>query len=430
MTRAFAANRFMTLQLAFAALLCFPYPCRADYASTYGLSARGTAMGNAYTAIADDCTAAFHNPAALVLPENNSIMVGYFYGLPQVELDRVSAGGSTFDAALTAPQIGLTVDLGRIVSFTERKVVFGLFVSHPDNLKIASWVRPAPETNLQYASFGRVHDLLVMAFGLGVDVTKWLSVGYGFRYNVTYNAKSMVLTLDPVTLDFVYNTVDVRSENDITPAVGLLVHPGGRWSAGLSWRKEHTAADVKGHGRAGLQLLPDFGISLPVNFALYDFYSPREISIGGAWWFGEKILVSLEVTHEEWRGFNSPYGDDDIGRASFRDVIVPRIGFERTTERGLALRFGYWYHPSVVRTVQPETAYLDPDRHVLSAGIGVPWSLDRWVRLPLQVDAFVQGHILPRKHFDVVGEKVSAGGAIFVAGITLRLDILGEDAVN
>lgn len=412
----------MTLVLTVAALLCFPCPCRADYASAYGLSARGTAMGNAYTAIADDCTAAFHNPAALVCSEHDSIMIGYFYGLPQVDLDR-GVGGSTFDAALTAPQIGLTVDLGRIVSFMERKIVFGLFVSHPDNLKVASWVRPAPETNLQYASFGRVHDLLVMAFGLGVDVTKWLSIGYGFRYNVTYNAKKMVLTLDPATLGFVYNTVDVRSENDITPAAGLLVHPGGRWSAGASWRKEHTAADVMGRGRAGLQFTPGFGISLPVDFALYDFYSPREIAVGGSWRFGERNLVSVEVTHEGWKGFSSPYGNDAIGRASFRDVVVPRIGFERTTDRGLAFRAGYWYHPSVVRRVQPETAYLDPDRHVLSAGLGVPWAIERCVRLPLRVDAFVQAHILPRKRFEVVGEKVSAGGAIFTAGITLRLDM-------
>ena len=416
----------MTLLLAFIVLLCFPDPCRADYASAYGLSARGTAMGNAYTAIADDCTAVFHNPAALVLSENDSIMIGYFYGLPQVDLDRGGAG-STFDAALTAPQIGLTFDLGRIASFTEKKVVFGIFVSHPGNLKIASWVHPTPETNLQYATFGRVHDLLVMAFGFGVDVTKWLSLGYGFRYNVTYNAKNMVLTLDPATLGFVYNTVDVRSENDIAPAAGLLVHPGGRWSVGLSWRKEHTAADVMGHGRTGLQLLPNFEISLPVNFAAFDFYSPREISIGVAGWFGDNTLASLEVTHEGWKGFSSPYGDDAIGRASFRDVIVPRIGLEHTMERGLALRLGYWYHPSVVRAVQRSTAYLDPDRHVLSAGIGVPWSLDRWVRLPFQIDAFVQGHILPRKRFEVVGEKVSAGGAIFVTGITLRLDIPGED---
>ena len=44
--------------------------------------------------MADDCTASFYNPAALVLAEHDSITIGYVYGIPKVDFDEGGGEGS------------------------------------------------------------------------------------------------------------------------------------------------------------------------------------------------------------------------------------------------------------------------------------------------------------------------------------------------
>ena len=50
---------------ALALLVLAPLTARAHYYSYYGLGSRATAMGGAYTALANDSSAAYYNPAAL-----------------------------------------------------------------------------------------------------------------------------------------------------------------------------------------------------------------------------------------------------------------------------------------------------------------------------------------------------------------------------
>ena len=75
--------------LTIYALLAFwlfetPSVSAATLAETGGLGARATAMGGAFTAVADDFSAAYYNPAGLAQIEGYSISIEYLLVLPQI----------------------------------------------------------------------------------------------------------------------------------------------------------------------------------------------------------------------------------------------------------------------------------------------------------------------------------------------------------
>ena len=63
---------------------------RASVLDIYGLNPRGTAMGNAQTAVADDYTATVYNPGALTQKKQTSVGAGFIATFPGLFIDRAS----------------------------------------------------------------------------------------------------------------------------------------------------------------------------------------------------------------------------------------------------------------------------------------------------------------------------------------------------
>ena len=114
---------------------------------------------------------------------------------------------------------------------------------------------------------------------------------------------------------------------------------------------------------------------------------------------------------------------------NFRDRLVPRLGAEYQMEMSEAIempwRAGYAYERSPVPDQRGVTNFVDSDRHVLSAGVGLRL-LRPLAELPgeLRIDAHVQWSILPERvtrkdnPADFVGD-FHAGGSILALGGTL-----------
>ena len=68
-------------------LACFSFPSitLANVQEVSGLSSKATAMGNAFSAVADDFSAVYYNPAGLAQQDHHSLYMGYLVVLPRLK---------------------------------------------------------------------------------------------------------------------------------------------------------------------------------------------------------------------------------------------------------------------------------------------------------------------------------------------------------
>jgi len=104
----------------------------------YGWGSRATAMGGAFTALADDFSAVYYNPAGLMYPRSLEEPVpdrkgirfdfGYVYGEPRLWIRDPHEGEAVEDyGSTTGPYLGFSVDPVDFHGTFRRKVfAFGL----------------------------------------------------------------------------------------------------------------------------------------------------------------------------------------------------------------------------------------------------------------------------------------------------------------
>ena len=266
--RALTVDRLLRTIILFV-LTAAPIPALADYASIYGLSPRAAAMGGAFTAVADDTSAVFYNPAGLALDRPDALVAGYVFAAPRIRLreDLTGEEYTAFNEELSAGQIGLTLAMDPIFTSLNRRFVVGMLISYTGDTKVASWVATNPWSERQLPVSGRAQDVMVMAYGAGLEIFPWLRIGAGFRFNVTYNAHRMEFTFRVPELEFVVNRIDIKAETEMAPMAGLLVRPTERLSIGLTWRREHSVANIVAYGCNRIEFFDDLLIELPLKSA-------------------------------------------------------------------------------------------------------------------------------------------------------------------
>jgi len=378
-------------------------------------------MGGAFTAVADDTSAVFYNPAGLALDRPDALAAGYIFAAPRVKLreDLTGAEYTAFDEELRAGQIGLTLALDPIFAPLDRRLVVGMLISYTGDTKVASWVDTKPWIERQFPVAGRSQDVMVMAFGAGLEVFPWLRIGAGFRFNVTYNAYRMEFTLDLPELEFIVNRIDIKAETEMAPTVGLLVRPVEGLNIGLTWRREHSIANIVAHGYNRIEVFDDLIIELPLKIDFYDFYSPMEVAAGVAYTPAGGLDLSADITFAQWSRFDNPFGERPQG--AMRDTWIPRMGASWAAGADWTVMGGYAFHPSPVRSGQTETAFIDNVQHSFSAGARYTVSPNRILRKPLLIDGAFQYKYLPSRHFDTVSGSFRTWGHVFGGAIAVTL---------
>jgi hypothetical protein len=89
--------------------------------------------------------------------------------------------------------------------------------------------------------------------------------------------------------------------------------------------------------------------------------------------------------------------------------------------KGLRAQLGYYWQPSPVRDAQSATRYLDTDEHVFSCACEYALRLDRFLEVPLKLQAYFQVQHLPRRTLTTVGDTMSVWGTITNVGGTVQL---------
>ncbi len=411
-------QRHGLVSILLSILVSLPITVQADFFDGLGVGARAMAMGSAYTAIADDLTAVYYNPAGLAQIETHTLSLAYVWSDPH--LKERSAEDPSFEAQqvipykLRAPVIGIGFNLDK--TFKGKGPIharLAVLNSFPDNFKSIYRIWDPETSTPRWVRFGDYWDRVHLMGGLSLkaDQVPWLSLGLGFRYIISgneylvdrYGTRGLDLTTDDL---FAHTharaNLDMGVDTEAAATFGLLITPTNNLRLGYSFQdslsllvypviSDKAAARIILNNRErGKPILLDMLI------AIEGYYWPQQHSWGAAYTYGDDLLISLGLTLLKWSKFTSTArGDPD---PKWKDSVIPRLGIEYRPLNGLAVRCGYFFEPSPVPDQVRTSNYLDNDRHVFSLGAGYTFS-DPWhvVREPIRFDVVFQYMHLPNR---------------------------------
>lgn len=429
--------------LAFA--LALPAPAAASVLDIFGFDARGVAMGNAQTAVADDFTAAFYNPGALARRKRVVAGAGFLAGVPMLTIDRARPD-SEIAERLPEDFAGLTVGaLFPLGEALDNRIALGVGVYVP--LAQLAEGDIADSRVPQFYRYQNLPDKFVVAAALSTELTDWLSVGGGVQ---------VLAGLDG-GLDFEVALADraVRSQSTgidvaLTAAgtAGVLLAPLDDLTVGLSWRQ-----DIALHYALPSRIAIDDLITIGLAFSGTVLYTPESFNLGAAYAIDAiDLRVTGEVSYVRWSKAPDPSIDIsldlegraleglglderlDIGSGApvdlrFRDVAVWRIGLEHRIDETLVVRGGYTWRPSPAPLPDGAFNYIDGDAHVVGTGLGVTFNNPLEAEgNPAHVDLAWQGTVMTEQAVrkqaggDPVGDY-TAGGLVHALSVSFRHDL-------
>ncbi len=444
--------------LTFVALVSALPPGRVDaqtgiFFDEFGAGPRAMALGQAFTALADDPSAAYYNPAGLVQTQGIFVYsVGYIYGKPRVsaEFSEEPEYNVSEELSIRGFYSGIASDLD-IASMIEvypwlEPLAFGL----------VSWIN-LPEI-VQYHTlptfrspyFLRYNDrfqLLALAISLAYEIAPGLSVGAGIMPQVTSTSVQKAFEAlnkidDPV--QGLRLSIHQKAEMLMVPVAGVLFSPPwggsrGKLSVGLSYRGEMKSFHGKGPLTQGFGLETEEGAFIPI-FVIPEVqvinlvsFNPRQLTVGAAWKLRGRCTLSGDVTWKDYSDFEYFMGEKPS--PGFKDTFVPRAGAEYILRpeflsagtgaiKTLSVRAGYYWEPSPVEDINGPFNILDSDQHVLSAGFGVDfsgWGVDH------MLEGFFQAHLLTQRNIrndeDPVFGPVEIDGEVYSFGLSYMMKL-------
>lgn len=429
-----------------AVSLCAAPPAAASVLDIYGLNPRGTAMGNAQAAVADDYTAAFYNPAAMTQKKQTNVGAGFIATFPHLFIDRDSNGSTVPDErppAFSGFNLGVLFPLGGLI---ENRVAVGVTAYLPTlNLLRAEGIDSQVPQFYLYQNLPDKYDILAAgAFEFG----PWLSLGAGVQVLAGLDG-AVDLHIDLANRTVAQRSVNVEVTPVAAPTLGVFSHPTESLRLGASWRGA-LALDYQLPTRLFIAGLVD----LDLNIGGTVLYSPHVLNLGGAWHFAAlDLLVSGELSYAMWSlaPDPSPRFEIDVGGEliegvglgerldvtngahvdlGFVDTLTARLGLEQRPTQNLVVRAGYAWRPSPAPVPTEAFNYIDAPAHLLSVGAGVSFHdpleiRENQIHLDIAYQATLMQTLDVEKTLgarDPVGDY-RAGGRIHSFSISFRHDL-------
>lgn len=439
-----------------AGLLVAFVPATADANpwDLYGFNPRAMGMAGAATAVADDFTAVYYNPAALTATGEGGFGFGYSYSKPQLSLNYDRPESQRSILGVEAPDadgvtFGGTFTLGG--SKLAGRLAGGIALNIPTT-SLLSGQALDPATP-QWSMYQALPRRLVAALSFGAQPFDFLSIGAGFQIMAGVTGR-LDYELDPVVGQFTQKSVSFDIEPIAAPIVSMELRPLDGLRLAFTWR---GAIDSKVDLPVDLEITDLADLAVTTLFRVQ--YSPHRLNWGASYehkpW---GLLVALDLNWALWSKAPDPsataaldVSGDLFEETGFDQALdVPAPGRERTVDLAysnvlelkvgaeqrldwLVLRAGYAITPTPAPRQTSGTNYVDGTRHTLSAGAGVRFQdpLGALAR-PLSIDAAAGlGLIASRRHDKVTPDDpvggYSASGRIWMMSVSLRYEY-GEAA--
>ena len=326
-----------------------PAPAAANPLDAFGFGARGMALGSAMTAISDDFSANYYNPAGLAAGEAFRLELGYALIKPSL-----SIGGGDQDVDASRGFQGGVVLPGRVWG---RRLGFSIGLHLPDER--VSRIRALPQRQPRWVLWDNRPQRIVITSSAAFEVLPGLFVGAGLTYLANTSGTLDIdgqVSLTDETHTRLTSAVDVDLAAVRYWAVGARYEPDEHWRFGLVWRQDFSLRldlDVRVEGAVTLGaadavVVPE-GLFL-FNSANDNLYSPMQ-AVAGAAYQGDGWLVAVDLGWVRWSAFPTPTASVDLTLdlgaldfavplpaapvdPDFHDIVVPRVGVEWRCARG------------------------------------------------------------------------------------------------
>lgn len=341
-----------------------------------GLGARTAAMGGAGTALAEDGTAAYYNPAALTRCHGTAFTGGLTLTSLNLSVQQQNGMGPA-GAALGNSYRGTGAMCVRMPFHLAIGFEGGTGFKSPLSLD-----QSTTDGTPRFALYNTELEMLSLASGLAFEPFPGFSIGLGVALNVS---ATLSLSANAAILSNSMWSADFKADMSIgfAPLAGVLWAVSPDLKIGAVYR---GASGVSLAGSGPISVDVGVQLTIPIEFAALSGYSPRQVAIGASYLPMPDLTLAADFTWYNWSAFSSPFlsirsmGDSAISRevqfpapaaARFSDVIVPRLGAElRVLDRFIALRAGYAYHPTPVPTPNGPANLMDAAVQDFTAGLG------------------------------------------------------------
>ncbi len=407
-----------------------PGLARASVLDLFGYGARGGAMAGAVASTAQGHETVYYNPAGTVFDERPSVAFGYQYA----DLF-LSVNGEDADT-LSAPSalIGFAIPLPLGGFLKRRLAIANGFVIPQRSVLLADLPRPSTP---HFPVVANRAQTVSLQGSMALRIADWMAVGAGFLALAELSGDVDVAPNDSGRIG---SKVSDELLADFAPVFGLLVRPGGDVAVGAVYHGESKAG-------FSLPISADLGDRFPLPIPVLDITGTAQFDPAQATLEvsgrppGLPLLVAGGVTWKQWSTFPVPVVFTAVPEdypaqpePEFDDTFVWRAGAELELEAGdftLLPRAGYAYEPTPVPEQRGFHNFLDADRHVASAGLGLrtgPFRLDlaaQWHHLADRTHTKDAALLTPfgEPEANAGFPKVRHGGDLLALSIELGLEL-------
>ncbi len=436
------------------------------FPDTYGAGIREMSMGNAFTAIADDYSATFYNPAGLAQKSETTLAFNYIQPFHKIDVSFLDTGEDMvfYDSRgrvsndptrsadgeslnVSYPILGVKLDINRLVSSIidiPINVQMGAIVSLPKNFSAAFTLHTPPPDFPQFIRIGDDLERVMINIGLGLEIKKdLLYVGWGFILGIEVDGPvHLKMTLgDELEDRYLSIQLDIYAMTHLSHQFGVLFTPfDKKVKIGASYTEENYL-------KVGyLEIEAEIVGSLEVYWDCYtDFlvgYNPKQYRIGFAYMF-DCLTISMDSVFQKWsdysytKTFSIAYSPDnpndflrgyEAGSPDFNDTWNLCLGAEYIFNRKLTFTAGYRHMPSPVPDQSYRVSnYMDFDKDIFS--VGVNYRLNNYTKIGALFQYMMLEDYKVYKNGDEKGHawinqrSYEVKGDIFVCGISVEFTL-------
>lgn len=316
-----------------------------------GQSARAMGMGNAYTAVADDASAVYYNPAGLAFQKTNFVAGALIFQKLKGELETAAGIEKQAKGNPVAPELyGMT-------AFGKTKVGIGVF--SPFGLPIR-WENPETFTgrSTSYNVNLRTVDINPT---VAWAVTPNLGIGVGVDYLYSKFQAERFARVPPTSpLNFAH----LRIKGD------LLDSHGWGWNAGAMWKSGpltlgasyRSTIEIENTSDATFQFLQPSPQPLVPVVVRVTIEFPSSLNLGGSWTTPGGVIFAVDADRTDFSSFDElqlrptglPVPTPAARVTDWDDTWAYRTGVEFPCG-SLRCRGGYYYEetPQPIKDVGP-----------------------------------------------------------------------------
>ncbi|PCI42829.1 MAG: long chain fatty acid transport protein [Proteobacteria bacterium] len=367
----------MRYLLTFVVVLLFS---STAFASGFAVKDQGTkamSLGNAFTGVADDTTAAWYNPAALAFQDGISVTGGAQLVMPKV--DYTASTGTTYAMDKknhVVPFVYMSYSL------EDSPLAFSLAVNAPFGLS-TDWTDSG-------APFTKILNPGLVSGSLTFSEIKLINVNPSIAYKINDNISVAVgvMYFDVPKLAFDNVGVSQHGSGNGWGGNAAIFYKGDGFNAGLTYRSR-VKVDVSGtaRGHSGLALIGKSALIGVTSTVDTSFTTPDMVSGGISFHPMENVLLSAQVDWVNWKTFDKldfTYGASALNGVTGTSKSVAEnwkattsfsLGTEWSFQKDMHLRAGYAFDPTPISASEFSPRIADNDRHFLTLGYGQDFSM-------------------------------------------------------